>query len=353
MNKLLIIIPNVNKAGGTERAGINLANMLCDDYAITILSLEECGIPFFKVNEKVTIIYANIGSIPLGIKQKLNYFYTLYRYLRNFLKRNNFKFILGLGHNINSVLAFFKDNNTTVIGCEHINFEAIPKASKRIMRLVYPKLNAVVVLSELAKNKLKNLNENIYVIPNALPFSTDKVSKLDSNRIIIVGRLSEEKGYERIVPIAKCLKQKFPEWRIDIFGEGELYTDLINLYQKNEITNVFINPISKNIMNEYLNSSILLSTSYTEAMPMVFLEAMSCGVPVVSYRHEGAESLIIDSINGFIADNEREMIDKLQKLINNEEIMKFTSTNALKKGKEFGKDEVYLKWLDCLNKLNV
>ncbi|VWX31637.1 Glycosyltransferase involved in cell wall bisynthesis [Moraxellaceae bacterium 17A] len=351
MEKVLIVIPDINKAGGSERAAISLANMLCDESDVTILSLVDNGnIPFFALHQKIKILYTDIGNIPISGKKKLIYFYNLYKHLKNFLNKNDFRFIIGLGHNINSVIALLKNKNNVVIGCEHINYDTIPTSSKILMRLVYPKLDAVVVLSELAKKKIKNLNNKIYVIPNSLPFITDKVSDLASNRILMVGRLSAEKGYERIVPVAKYLKQHFPTWRIDIFGEGEIYTDLIDLYQENELSNVSINPISKNIEKEYLTSSILLSTSYSEAMPMVFLEAMSCGVPIISFSHEGSEILIQNGINGFIVNGQNELQEKINIMIKDTKLRSEMGINCIEISKKYQSYTIKNLWLNLLSK---
>lgn len=354
MNKkraLLIIVPNISKAGGTERVAINLANMLCDDFEIYLMGLAGNNHePFYKIYDKVNLVTNDLGEIPTKIQHKAYYFYRMYKHLKIFTTNNNIEIIMGLGHNINFVVSFLKNKRNLIIGCEHINYDTIPTSSKILMRLVYPKLDAVVVLSELAKKKIKNLNNKIYVIPNSLPFITDKVSDLASNRILMVGRLSAEKGYERIVPVAKYLKQHFPTWRIDIFGEGEIYTDLIDLYQENELSNVSINPISKNIEKEYLTSSILLSTSYSEAMPMVFLEAMSCGVPIISFSHEGSEILIQNGINGFIVNGQNELQEKINIMIKDTKLRSEMGINCIEISKKYQSYTIKNLWLNLLSK---
>ena len=254
-----------------------------------------------------------------------------------------------MGHNINAVIALLKNKNHKVIGCEHINYHTIPKFSKLLMRASYPHLDAVVVLSEQAKINIKPLNDNVGVIPNAIPFQTDKVASLEKPTIIMVGRLSPEKGYERVVPIAKYLQTSAPEWQIKIFGDGDYYDELKLLYDSNDLKNVTIHKAVKDIKSEYLNSSILLSTSHSEAMPMVFLEAMSCGLPVISYRHEGAEALIKDQYNGFIVDTCDDLINKLTYLIQNKKIGKEISKNCILFSKDYDLKEIHKKWKQLLD----
>ena len=351
MKKILIVIPNVAKAGGTERAGINMANIFSKNYDVKILSLaRNNNKPFYAINDNVKIIYSQIGDIPVPISKKIKWFYKVYSFIKKQLY--DVDIIIGLGHNINAAIGLLKTPNKIIIGCEHIDYNSIPKMSKLIMNRVYPKLDALVVLSKIAQENVKHLNKKVVIIPNSLPFETNKYSELDNNRILMVGRLSPEKGYERIIPLGKYLKNNYPGWKIDIFGDGNIYDELKSLYQDHNLHNIFLNRAVQNIKEEYLKSSLLLSTSYNEAMPMVFLEAMSCGVPVLSYRNEGAECIVEESRNGVIVDTEEELIKECSKLIDDAVWRKMLGRNGVESSKEFSADNVRFKWYTLLNSFN-
>lgn len=351
MKKILIVIPNVAKSGGTERAGINMANIFSKNYDVQILSLAKNNDkPFYGINDNVKIIYSQIGNIPVPITKKVRWFYKVYSFIKK--QFNNVDVIIGLGHNINTAIGLLKTSRRIIIGCEHIDYNSIPQISRLIMNRIYPNLDALVVLSKIARENVKHLNKNVVIIPNSLPFETDRYSKLDSNRILMVGRLSPEKGYERIIPLGKYLKSYYPNWKIEIFGDGNVYDELKSLYQEHNLDNIFLNKAVQNIKEEYLNSSLLLSTSYNEAMPMVFLEAMSCGVPVLSYRNEGAECIVEESKNGVIVDTEEELIRKCSNLIEEAGWRKMLGQNGVKTSKEFSTDNVSVKWYALINSFN-
>lgn len=291
--------------------------MLSAGHEVCILSLGKLGRPFFKINEVVTVKFANQDPIPLKFVHKIRWFLNTHTHLNLFIKEHSIQAVIGEGHNISSLLSFIGTRNLLRIASEHIDYTSIPAVSRFFMKLAYPRLSAVVVLSEIAHRKARHLNRIIAVIPNALPFTTSETSALQEKKIIMVGRLSKEKGYERVVGIARRLMLEYPDWTISIYGKGPEETALKMLFKKEGLSNVVFHPPVEDIQNKYLMSSIFLITSYREAQPMVILEAQNCGLPVVGFRCEGTESLIKDGDNGFIVDTERQCYEKLQYLILN------------------------------------
>ncbi|MFN3019478.1 glycosyltransferase [Chryseobacterium sp. TY3] len=340
--KITIIIADITRTGGTERATVNLANILAKDHQLTILSLGRSGASFFKLESAITLHFLNIGDIPVALKGKVFWYYKFYKRTINYFKKHSADTIIGQGHNINVFLPFFRRGNTKVFACEHIDYDTIPGVSKKLMKFCYPQLNGLVVLSEIAKNKLKKFNKNIYIIPNSLPFETEQTSSQNNRNLIMVGRISKEKGYERIIPIAKNLSIDFPDWRIDIYGDGEMKIDLLQLIKNHNIHNVFLHNPVDNIMNKYIESSILLMTSYSEAMPMVILEANHCGLPIVAFRNEGTETLIDNT--GYIADNSDEFYKNLKILIENKILRNTLSRNARNYAEQYRKRHIEDKW---------
>jgi len=313
--KIVIIIGDITKTGGTERATINVSNLLCESHNVVIFSLGMTGTPFFKVDNRVSLRFLGLGEIPTSIAKKVKWFSNLYNVLKVNLQVYLPDVIVGQGHNINSILPFVKTKQSSVFACEHIDYASIPFVSRSLMKISYPKLTGLIVLSQIAKKKLQKLNSNIFIIPNSIPFTVEKTAELTNPKMIMVGRISTEKGYERLVPIAKKLQEEFPDWMIDIFGNGPLKSEIEKSYTTAGLNNITINDPVRDIGNKYLDSSIHLITSYNEAMPMVILEAQYCGLPVVGFRCEGTESLVNDGINGFIVDSHEDFYEKLKILI--------------------------------------
>lgn len=348
MQRLSIIIADITRTGGTERATINLANMLEKNFSVEIISLQQPGNIFFQLNPGVRIRFLGMGGFPNVTVAKFTYFLRLYFKLKACFKVSNPTRIIGQGHNISILLPFFKNNVTQVFASEHIDFDSIPNLSKILMKIIYPLLDGVVTLSEIAKLKLKGLNKNVVIIPNSLPFVSQQSSNLDNNRIIMVGRISQEKGYERIIPIAVRLQEEFPEWRIDIFGTGNLKEDLLREIEIKGVKNVTVNDPVKNIIDEYFNSSVLAITSYNEAMPMVILEAQHCGLPVVGYYCEGTANLIQEGKTGYIAVSDDDFFRKLKELIVDYHLRKTIGTAAKHATLQYTPEYIVEKWKKLL-----
>lgn len=325
---IAVLIYDISCAGGTERAAINLCNMLAQEHTIYIVSLitREGNQAFFDLNPSVRVVHLEAQHLPISKHKKVYWLFYIIKKLREDLKKLKPDIIIGEGHNINCTLPFLKvKKGAKTIACEHIVYKTIPLVSRMMMRIIYPFIDTLVVLSNKAKSEIKQLNRNTVVIPNSLSFDFSKQSALDSKTILMVGRLSDEKGYDRLVPIAKKLKIKHSDWRIKIFGKGRIRQELEDLYKKEGISEfITIHDPVKNIQDEYLKASIFIITSYTEAMPMVIIEAKTCGVPVVGYDCEGTKELINHDVDGFvIRDGDTdEFFNKLHYLIINPQYRK-------------------------------
>lgn len=352
MKNILIVIPNLNSSGGTERAATNLANMLLSDYRVTILSLtRQLDKSLYYINPQVRVIYQDISSKSDNVLKKFEWSYRCYKTVSKIIKNYDINIVIGLTHNINTIISMLNRSNIKTIGCEHIDYNSIPKNSRLIIKKTYPKLNALIVLSEHASKAVEYLNDNIIIIPNSLPFESNTVSKLSNSKILMVGRLSKEKGYERVIPLSKYLLKKYPTWSIYIFGDGEIRDELKKIIIKDKLHNIKLNNPVENIKAEYLNASIFLSTSYNEALPMVFLEAMSCGLPIISYKNQGTDALIDNNIDGIVVESNNELIVNMDELINNIELRASLGANGKIKSLEFTTHKIKKKWLNLLSQL--
>lgn len=344
--KILILVSDISKSGGTERASVNLANMLCDTYDIEILSVHngKGAASYFEINKSV-----KLTNFDLTVESPIKNFFNNYKLLKNYLKRKEIDFIFGMWYGISTVLPLIKSKKTKVIACEHADFNANSFSVKILARLLYPKLDAVVVLSDLARKKLNKYNKVVSVIPNCLPFATDSTSTLQQKRILMVGRFVAVKGYERIFPLAHHLQQHHKDWVIEIFGDGDLKDFFADRLVNENLNNVILNSAVSNIKDKYLNSSIYLSTSYNEAMPMVFLEAMSCGLPIISYVNEGSEYLIQNGYNGYLINSPQELVENCDRLINSIDLREQIGQNGLTMSLDFSESNVKRIWVDFLN----
>lgn len=193
------------------------------------------------------------------------------------------------------------------------------------------------------------------VIPNPLYNKNDNVSNLTSKTVIAVARQSYEKGLDRLLYIWKDIAQKHPDWKLEIYGSQNQTLGLDDLVKEYNITSSvsFFEPI-KNIEEKYLNSSVYVMTSRSEGFPMVLLEAMSFGLPIIAYDCPiGPRSMIANGKNGFLIpeDDSVAFAEKLSQLIDDYELRKKMGTGGKTMVKEYDVDAIMLKWKSLFTSL--
>ena len=216
------------------------------------------------------------------------------------------------------------------------------------------RLDALVVLTSQDEHDWGD-KIPIYVIPNSFPFYPDKPSLCENKQAIIVGRYNSAKGYNYLIDAWKIVYQKHPDWIINIFGSGEYKDRVRKQIQDNGLQDVVImnNPID-HIMEEYLKSSIYVMSSVFEGFAMVLLEAMSCGLPCVSFDCPyGPRNVITDGVDGILVEylNSQALADNICKLIENEELRKRMGNNGRRNVLRFSREMIMPQWVELFKSL--
>ena len=146
---------------------------------------------------------------------------------------------------------------------------------------------------------------NVTVIPNPLTFYPDVIDDIskEHGRIIFVGRFNHEKRIDRLITAFSMIADKYPDWHVDIFGEGNEKDNLLKQILSMDLEGrVVIHEPTSAIYDEYKRSEMLVLCSEHEAYSLVLVEAMSCGVPCVSMDCPcGPREIIKDGVNGLLS----------------------------------------------------
>lgn len=197
--------------------------------------------------------------------------------------------------------------------------------------------------------------DNIAVVPNPITVNVSQVAELKQKRVVALGRLSPQKNFASLIRAFKLVVAVHPDWELIIYGDGSQKGMLLKLVEDLGLkNNVKLPGYTGNITQALLDSSIFALSSVFEGFPLVILEAMACGVPVVSYACPcGPRDLIREGVDGFLVpvNNEKLMAERLNFLIENENARIKAGRSAKIRSMDFSLDNVTRIWMDLFNTL--
>jgi glycosyltransferase involved in cell wall biosynthesis len=369
--KITYIYTALVTRGGADRVITNKANWLAEHgYDVMIVTDTQLGRePIYPLSNKVVLYDLAIDfSLEYGhsLPVRAWWYFKLMRQYRKkltevLMKRQSDVVITTLGRDLD-FLTNIKDGSVK-IGESHIarqfsrNFhlmeqkgglhKMIAQRWRKKQEKDVSKLDALVLLTQEDANSWKGVT-NTFVIPNPTPFYPEKSSTCESHKAICVGRLNEQKGYEYLIDAWTIVSKRHPDWILNAYGSGEIKEQLqMRIDEKGVSNSLILNDPTSDIIDKYLESSIYIMSSRFEGFPMVLLEAMSCGLPCVSFDcPNGAKDIIEDGRNGFLVGylNVEQLADNICKLIENESLRKEMSNHAREDVKHYLPTEIMKLW---------
>lgn len=216
------------------------------------------------------------------------------------------------------------------------------------------KASCIVALTEGDAIEWQAFHPVVKVIPNIVHLNEGKISNHQNKRAIWVGRFDYQKRPLEIVKIWQQIHPSFPDWHLDIYGDGEQKQLLQNAISSQNM-NIHLHEPTNHIFEAYRNSSVLVVTSLYEPFGLVILEAMSCGLPVVSYDSPyGPSSIIVDGVDGFCIerDNIESFTKRLGQLMDSQSLRLKMGTNAVKASKIYSAEQIMPGWKNLFNGLS-
>lgn len=193
-------------------------------------------------------------------------------------------------------------------------------------------------------------------IPNPLTrFPEETHDGVERKHIIAVGRLYGQKGFDLLAEAWAKIAKRHPEWRITIFGDGNekavIEACIRRLGVEDSLT---IHPSVANIYKEYLQSDFLVLSSRVEGFGLVLIEAMSCGIPCVSFNCPlGPGEIISDGVDGLLARNGdvAHLSEQMEYMITHPEERRKMGKAALIKAQQYDKEEIMQHWMQLFKEL--
>ena len=366
--KIVYILPSIEKMGGAERIIAEKANYLTKHFGYNVYFIN-----LFQDNDtsNIYLLSDSIHQINLGIPYHIQYRYKypkrlfiklkiLYdmrkklSYHINLIKPN---IVIGVSYSQADLVCSIPCNAKKIIECHEPRSLIISNIycgtfiSKLYAKWIYirrieKKADMIVTLTKEDKAQWEKA-KRVEVIPNFSSMRISQYSTCNKKRVIAVGRLNKEKGFDRLISIWASINAHFSDWQLDIFGDGLLKDQLTLLINKNNVKNLFLRGATQDISIEYANSSICVITSYFEGFSLVILEAMKHGIPCVAFDcPNGPRNIIEDGRNGFLVEdgNNSLFIERLCSLMENSHLRQQFSEAAKIRANDFSTDIIMGQW---------
>ena len=357
MKTIAIILPSIIGKGGTERAVTNLAN-ICSEGGLNVYILSTdtaSGTSPYDLHEQVHVVHCGLKTASGNLITKVIHLCKLKKLLLRYVNDFSIDAFVGTYSLLNCLLTTIA-KKVTVIGCEHMNYESANKLNAQLRKKRYHLLHKVVVLTEGdARNYTFVSKKKLAVIPNSLSFSAQQIASYEKQTVLSLGRLTYQKGYDMMIQVAKEVYPRFPSWQFVIAGQG---TDEVSLRKQIADAHledyVKIIPPQSDVKSLYGSSSIYAMTSRFEGLPMVLIEAASCGLPIVSFDCPyGPSFVVVHNENGYLVDNNNvlQFSEYLSKLMESEQLRKQMGEKSFVCAKDFSTESVSKKWFALFNEL--
>lgn len=372
--KIIYCIACTCHSGGMERVLTNKANYLArHGYEIVVVTTDQRGKqPFFPLEPSIRCIDLGINYDENNGKSFLNK--LLHYPVKQALHRKRLKAVLmkerpnvtvSMFNNDAGFIPGIKDGSAKLLEIHFSKFKRLQYGRKGLWRLAdrwrskqdektVRKFDRFVVLTEEDKAYWGNL-PNIMVIPNAISGIPAGTALLENKRVIAVGRYTYQKGFERLVDAWHLLASRFPDWKLDIIGDGEerpLLEQRIRSYGlERQVT--LTRPIQE-IGKVYMEASILASSSRYEGLPMVLLEAQAFGLPIVAFQCKcGPKDIVSDGMNGYLVPegDTAGMAQRLETLMKDVTLRKRMGLKAKESASRFNEEAIMEKWMNTFQTL--
>jgi glycosyltransferase involved in cell wall biosynthesis len=198
-----------------------------------------------------------------------------------------------------------------VVAQHHLSSTVYRKALKEEFRRCYPRVDAVVSLTKTDAAEYAKVVEHktrVLAIPNGVPdvhgcAATAKPDN-DSKLVVVGARLTRQKGIDRLLDVWALVAARHPDWRLEIYGSGDATVLQQKAVELGIADSALFMGRTSRLPEVMSGASIFVLTSRFEGFPMVLLEAMTIGLPVVSYDcPTGPSELIEDGRNGYLVPN--------------------------------------------------
>lgn len=325
--RVCVLMINAYGTGGIARTVVNLANALVERHEVEILTVYRRRTrPAYDIDSRVVVSHlidarksarhegepghAELARKPSGLTTALDHNMTALtdELLVPRLRGLPPSILITTRPSLHALAARFAPEHVITIAQDHLNFEtrtAHPELAQLMQRSLV-KLDALTVLTEADARDyagmLHGSDTLVTAIPNALPWPVRTAAALTNNTVVSAGRLVGQKGFDRLIEAYAPIASAHPDWQLHIYGTGEQSRSLHRLVGELGMSDqVRLMGYSDSLPEVLREAAVYAMGSRFEGFPMVLIEAMGAGLPLVSFDcPRGPAEIIVDGDNGYL-----------------------------------------------------
>ncbi len=360
MKKICLIDYNMSVTGGVEQVTASLANALADTYEVWVADLcSDTEAPAYILDPRVHYVCLLRHEARLRQMRK-----ELLRPLVSFFRDNEIDVAIIQGNYPGFLASAARGRcRTKLIFCDHgALMNQWNQKDIVLIRLISSLLcHRVVTLTEQSRNDYIRRfflpRTKVCCIYNWLDNSgmSSKPYDASSRKIISAGRFGKEKGFDNLVRAFAKVSARHPDWRLDIFGDGEMMPAVKELVARYSLQDVVSLPgMCSDLASRYPEYAMYVLPSHREGMPLVLLEAKGNRLPIVSFDVlTGPREIIRDGVDGILVPPED--IDALaaamDRLMGDDALRQEMSDRSQENLEKFSKDTILNQWIALIERL--
>jgi glycosyltransferase involved in cell wall biosynthesis len=260
---------------------------------------------------------------------------------------------------LNVIAAQFAPDRVLVVGQEHLNFRAHRPGLARQIERRYGGLDALVVLTHADRQDygqvLEGSQTRIERITNSVPSEPGEPRAERQKVVLAAGRLTWQKGFDLLIDAYVPIAHEHPDWQLRIYGDGNRQQRLRRrILRYGVYNNVFLMGKTQRLGEFMSRAAVFALSSRYEGFGMVIVEAMSKGLPVVSFDCPRGPAEIIDpGRDGILVPSQdvAGMTQALRDVIQDSERRSRYGAAAIEKAQQFQIDQIGAQWETLLAEL--
>ncbi|WP_328476076.1 glycosyltransferase family 4 protein [Actinoplanes sp. NBC_00393] len=327
--KVRYVLHNAYGVGGTIRTVFNQANALCAEHDVEIASVyRSAAAPAFTLDSRVRLVpltglrsngtnwdgtsrfWRKTRRLPNPLPHRWDFRYRRWDpvvdwHVVRYFRAQRDTILVTTRPGLNLLAAWFAPRAAVRIGQDHMNFGSYGPRLQRAIARAYPRLDAVTVLTraDLAAYQ-EALGDTVRLarIPNGIPARPPVPPGERAPIVVAAGRLTRQKGFDLLIDAWAEVHAKHPDWQLHIHGAGNWRPRLAAQVTRRGLDRaVRLRGLTRTLDAELAQASIFALSSRREGLPMVLLEAMAAGLPVVSFDcPTGPAEVVADGVNGLL-----------------------------------------------------